>query len=510
MLFYLMAVLAKNNINQTQVNSLSFFVEQILNKRRPNYGERSLMIQKRNPRLFHWMVLVSLVFTSACTAANTSLSPVNQPMDPDEISQNAQDNLPVENEDQQQVVEVNPQMIKSNLPRTRVENLPAEIVSSLVQANNQFAFDFYSQIKSSHPYENLVISPYSINLALAMVSGGASGQTLEEMRQVLNDQALGDQVHLAWNALSAEIESRADSPETQEAGFDLKITNAIWGQSDYSFEQAYLDNLAENYDAGLRLTDFKNEPDTARVDINDWVSEQTNQRIAELIPDGAIHPLTRLAIINTVYFKAPWRFPFDPANTTQEFFTQLNGEQVEVPMMHQTQDLPYLKTEDLSMVVFPYSAGKLEMILIQPSANKFEAFEQTLTHQLLKLLREQQQWGGVRLSLPRYQFSTDVNLIEALTAMGMPSAFNLDQADFSGITREEQIYIDAALHEAFIDVNEEGTEAAGATAILLAGKGMPVRELVEISLNSPFFFILQDRETGTVLFFGRVMNPLQN
>ncbi len=343
-----------------------------------------------------------------------------------------------------------------------------------------------------------------------MVSGGASGQTLTELRQVLHDQELGDQVHPAWNVLSAEIESRAESPETEEAGFDLKITNAIWGQAGYSFEQAYLDLLAKNYGAGLHLADFKNEPETARDNINDWIAEQTNQRIEDLISEGAIHPLTRLALINTVYFKAPWRFPFNSDNTTQDIFFQRSGEQIEVAMMHQTQDLPYLKTEDLSMVVFPYSAGKLEMVFIQPSMDKFEVFEQELTTQSLKSLREQQQWGGVRFSLPRFQFSTDINSQKILTTLGMPSTFDQNQADFSGITLEEQIYIDAAIHEAFINVDEEGTEAAGATAILLAGKGMPAREPVEINLNSPFFFILQDRETGTILFYGRVMNPLQD
>ena len=410
----------------------------------------------------------------------------------------------------QQGAEMNTEMIKSDLPRIGVENLPPETVSNLVLANNQFAFDFYSQIRSKYTNENIVISPFSINLSLAMVSGGASGQTQAEMYQVLHNQDLGDQIHPAWNNLSAEIESRANFPKTQEAGFDLKITNAIWGQAGYSFEKTYLDLLAKYYGAGLRLADFKNEPETARLQINDWVAEQTDQHILDLIPDGAIHPLTRLAVINAVYFKAPWRFPFQSENTNQEIFFQRNGETVEVPMMHQTQDLSYVKTEELSMVVFPYSAGKLEMVFIQPSADKFDVFEQELTPQTLKSLWEQQKWGSVRFSLPRYQFSTDVNLSDALIKMGMPSAFDPDRADFSNITKEEQIYIDAALHKAFIDVNEEGTEAAAATAILLAGKGMPAKEPVEINLNSPFFFILQDRETNAILFYGRVMNPLED
>lgn len=467
------------------------------------------MRQMKKHGFVHLMVLIGLIFSTACAAAPNE--PVNAtPLpNPNEDSQEAADNGLADDNDQQEVIMVDA-MITSNLPRESLDAFPAEILNKLVQANHQFAFDFYHQLAQSNPMENVVISPYSINLALTMAAGGAAGQTAEEMRQVLHTQPFGGDVHTIWNVLSAAIESRSESVDDQAPGFDLRIANAIWGQAGYAFEADYLDLLAKNYGAGLRLADFKTAPEQSRVEINDWVADQTEERIPELIPAGAIHPLTRLALINAVYFKAPWRFPFNPENTTQETFTLRSAEVVKVPMMHQTQDLSYLQTENLTMVVLPYSAGKLEMVLIQPSPDYFETFEQDFTAETLQSIRGQQEWGGVRLSLPRYQFSTDVNLKAALSAMGMPTAFDPDQADFSDITREEQIYIDAALHKAFIDVNEEGTEAAGATAILLAGKSMPAREPVEISFDSPFFFILQDRETGSILFYGRVMNPLEN
>ncbi len=457
-------------------------------------------------RIRHGLVLAGLIFTTACAAAEpVLLTPAPIAAD---VSQTPPETAPAYTDDQAEVVMIH-ETIHSDLPREVLQQYPPQVLSSLVEANHQFAFDLYTQIKPSYPNDNLVISPYSINLALTMVSGGAAGQTLAQIQQVLHNQGLGEEVHAAWNALSSEIDSRAPSPETEEPGFDLKITNAVWGQVGYAFEPAYLDLLARNYGAGLRLADFKTAPEQSRLVINDWVADQTQERITELIPEGAIHPLTRLALINAVYFKAPWRFPFNPEHTTPEAFTVRGGEPVEVQMMHQTQDLPYLKTEDLTMVVLPYSAGKLEMVLIQPSAANFETFEQNFNAETLQSIREEQEWGGVQLSLPRFQFSTAVNLRETLSAMGMPAAFHPEQADFSGITREEQIYIDAALHKSFIDVNEEGTEAAGATAILLAGKSMPAREPVEISFDSPFFFILQDRETGSILFYGRVMNRLE-
>jgi serpin B len=386
---------------------------------------------------------------------------------------------------------------------TSPDGAPNEQVS-LVEGNSAFAFELYQALKGKGG--NLFYSPYSISLALAMTYAGARGATAEEMATTLHFMLEQDRLHPAFNWLDAELASRGEGAQGKDGeGFRLNIVNAIWGQKDYEFLTDFLDVLAENYGAGLRILDFITEAEKSRVTINDWVSDQTEGRIEDLIPEGAIDALTRLVLTNAIYFNAAWEYPFDKKVTANGPFYLLDGAQVMIPMMKQTESFGYTDGEGYRAVDLLYDGGELSMLILLPASGHFKAFEEGLQTQKVSDIISDLQPAEVALTMPKFEFDSEFSLKDALEGMGMPIAFS-DAADFSGMTANPELCISEVVHKAFVAVDEAGTEAAAATAVIMELTAVP-EPPVEVTIDRPFIFLIRDIETGAVLFAGRVLNP---
>jgi serpin B len=395
-------------------------------------------------------------------------------------------------------------VLQSEKPRDTSPNVTQADSESLVGDNSAFVFDLYQRLRTEEG--NLFYSPYSISLALAMIYAGARGETKQQMADTLQFNLPQDRLHPAFNSLDIELASRGEGAEGKDSeGFRLNIVNAIWGQRDYKFLTSFLDTLAENYGAGLRTLDFVNAPEEARITINEWVSEQTEGKIEDLIPQGLINILTRLVLTNAIYFNTAWALPFDEDVTRDGTFHLLNGGEVVVPMMRQTESFGYTKGDDYQAVELPYDGHELSMVILLPQSNRFDAFEASLDLERLNTILGKLERRQVSLTMPRFEFESSFSLKDTLAAMGMPVAFS-ESADFSGMTSNRELFIADVVHRAFVSVDEAGTEAAAATAVVIeltAIAEMPVT----INIDRPSIFLIRDIETGAILFVGRVLNP---
>jgi len=377
-------------------------------------------------------------------------------------------------------------------------------MTTLVDDNSEFAFDLYQALKDTDG--NLFYSPYSISLALAMTYAGSRGETEKQMADTLHFLLPQDRLHPVFNSLDIELTNRGEGAKGKdEEGFRLNAVNAIWGQKDFKFLSEFLDVLAENYGAGLMILDFAKSPEQSRITINEWVSDQTEGRIEDLIPQGAIDVLTRLVLTNAIYFNAAWQFPFKEDATSDGPFYLLDGGEITVPMMRQTESLGYAKGDSYQAVELPYDGQELSMVILLPRASQFEAFESSMDYQKVRGIILDLKNQQIKLTMPKFEFESEFSLKKALTTMGMPVAFSVN-ADFSGMTGNLDLSIDEVIHKAFVSVDEAGTEAAAATAVIMkltATPGMPI----EVTIDQPFIFLIRDIETGSILFVGRVLNP---
>jgi serpin B len=376
---------------------------------------------------------------------------------------------------------------------------------TLVHGNSKFAFDLYQTLKEADG--NLFYSPYSISQALAMTYAGARSETEGQMSDTLHFALSQNRLHPAFNGLDIELGKRGEGAQGKDGeGFRLNIVNAIWGQKDYNkFLSEFLDVLAENYGAGLRVLDFINTPEESRITINDWVSEQTEGRIEDLIPEGTIDAFTRLVLTNAIYFNAAWQFPFNEEATAEGLFYLLDGGEVIARMMMQTESFGYAEGAGYQAVELPYDGSELSMVIILPGDGRFETFESSLDYETIEDIISDLSRQQVNLTMPKFEFESEFSLKKVLMAMGMPVAFSTD-ADFSGMTGNRDLFIDDVLHKAFVSVDEAGTEAAAATAVIMALTALPAPP-VEVTVDRPFIFLIRDIETSTILFVGRVVNP---
>ncbi|MFH2101793.1 MAG: serpin family protein [Chloroflexota bacterium] len=398
----------------------------------------------------------------------------------------------------------------SSLPRVSDPDADPGEVQALVAGNSAFAFDLYQALRATDT--NLFYSPYSISLALAMTYAGARGETADQMAATLHLNLPDEDLHQAFNALDTDLASRPEQAVDvdEDQRFQLNIVNAIWGQQGYPFLEEFLDLLALNYGAGLRLADFVNAHEAARGEINDWVSRETNQRIEDLLAEGVLDPATVMVLVNAIYFKAAWQYPFSEPATRPQPFTLLDGTRVDVPMMSFSEpaQLDYRSGDGYQTVSLPYMGGLAEMVVLLPDEGSFPAFEASLTAERLVEILAGMETRSVALSLPKFEFTNDFNLDEKLPDMGMRDAFDAGLADFSGMDGNRLLFISAVIHKAFVSVDEEGTEAAAATAVVMTRSAMILAD-VELTVDRPFIFIIRDIPTGTILFIGRVLNPVE-
>jgi serpin B len=392
---------------------------------------------------------------------------------------------------------------KSNLKRDSSPDVSGGALDELANGNQEFAFDLYQVLSKKDG--NLFFSPYSISLALAMTYAGAMGDTEREMAETLHFTLSQEQLHEALNALDLLLESRSEGVGDEDEGFRLNIANAIWGQEGYEFLTEFLDILAENYGAGLRLLDYVGDPEGSRQTINDWVSDQTEGKIKDLIPPGVIDAMTRLVLANAIYFKANWQHQFEERDTTDSQFTLIDGGIVSVPMMSQVETFRYMAGSGYQAIELPYVGEQMAMVIILPEEGEFGAIEREMSAKTLDQIVADLDFTSLTLTMPKFEYESEFGLSKTLIEMGMPTAFG-DGADFSGMDGTRNLYIKDVVHKAFVSVDEEGTEAAAATAVIIAEMGIMIPE-IEMTIDSPFIYVIRDIETGSILFLGRVMDP---
>ena len=390
------------------------------------------------------------------------------------------------------------EVLEAQVPRETSPMVADEELQELVAGNTAFALDLYRQLRGQE--ENLFFSPYSISLALAMAYGGARGETEEQMAEALHFTLPRERLHPAFNLLDLEITSR-----TEQEGVELRVANALWGQLDHRFLQEYIDLLSENYGAEIHLVNFQSTPEPCRERINGWVRERTEGKIEGLLPPDSVTSDTRLVLTNAIYFKAKWHWQFDPQLTHDGPFKLLDGGEVTVPMMElEEAGLGYTRGEGYQALYLPYVGGGLGMVILLPDLERFLDFEQELDREKLDGILDELEGHNIHLIMPKFSFVAGFSLKDKLSSLGMPLAFS-ERADFSGMDGERDLKIDDAYHEAFVKVNEQGTEAAAATGTEM---GMITAiDIIEVRVDHPFIFLIHDRETGTILFMGRVLNP---
>jgi len=369
--------------------------------------------------------------------------------------------------------------------------------------NNQFATDLYARLRAGQQ-GNLFFSPFSISTALAMTDAGAKGETEQQMSSVLHFTLPQAQLHPAFLALQQSLVSNKERQD-----FQLRVANRLWGQQGYHFLPEFLKVTKDNYGAELGQVDFVIQSEEARQQINKWVEDQTANKIKDLLAPGVVNADTRLVLVNAIYFKARWLHEFSPQATKNEPFHVASDKQESVSMMHQSRRLSYAETDDTQVLELPYGHGTTSMIVLLPKkADGLAALEKGLTSEALSKWTGSMAVRKVNVSLPKFKMTSTFSLNDVLSAMGMKLAFT-GQADFSGMSTVERLFISAVIHKAFVDVNEEGTEAAAATAVAMEATAMRPNpeEPIEFRADHPFVFMLRDRQTGSILFMGRVMNP---
>jgi len=397
---------------------------------------------------------------------------------------------------------------KSTVIREASPGISLNKIQALAQDNTSFALSFYDMIREEN--DNIIFSPISLSLALSMTLAGAESATEQGMIDALQLSLPESEIYPTFNALLLEIEKSQvnTAGESQGNQFQLNIANSLWGQAGYDFEASFLDTLAKNYGAGMHIVNYKEKPEESREIINQWVEQETEEKIKDLIPSGAINTLTRLILANAIYFKGSWLMPFSETGTEKVPFFTLNGAEAEVDMMQLFGEyLRYYRGENYQVVDLPYFSNDFTMRIIVPDQESFKDFEDELEEDILADIQENIRSQKVNLRMPKFDYETTVNANESLMALGMSDAFNPNTADFSDINEANELFITDVIHKATITVDEEGTEAAAATAVIMGLKSMAPEDPVELTIDRPFLYLIQHIPTGTILFFGRVVEP---
>ncbi|MBF0122695.1 MAG: serpin family protein [Candidatus Omnitrophica bacterium] len=372
--------------------------------------------------------------------------------------------------------------------------------SPLAQANNIFGCDLYAQYLSGE--KNILFSPYSLSSALSMTYEGARGDSARKMRNALHFSTDDTTRQQELKMLMARFNA-LDKP------YALSVANALWAQQGYAFLPEYFDLADRVYMGKVRNLDFKSDTENARITINAWVEERTNSKIKDLISAGALSSSTRLVLTNAVYFKAEWTQKFEERNTSAQDFWVNPTQSVKADLMFQESFFGYAEDDKLQAISLPYKGGDLSMIIFLPKDKDLSSFEKTLSAEAFS------QWKArllaverVEVVLPKFKFEASYQMKDALIRLGMGDIFVYGAADFSGMNGNHELYVGDVLHKAFIEVNEDGTEAAAATAVMMAaGSAAPQEDPKVFRADHPFFFVIQDNMTGLVLFMGRVMDP---
>ena len=401
-------------------------------------------------------------------------------------------------------------------PETRPDADEADI-AAYTRENAAFGLELLGEVADDAPASNLLVSPLSASGALAMTWAGARGETEAEMREALRFPHDQSDLHPTVGALQYDINERAGAvprfevPQVWRSNtFELAVANALWGQRGYPFREPFLETVEANYGGGLREVEFRTDAGASRAAINGWAASATNGRVDDLVPPDVLDERTRLVLTNAVYLLADWARPFDPDDTEDREFTALDGSTSRVPTMHQEAEFRYLagRDPDYRAVELPYVGGDVSMVILLPAEGAFESFAASIDGAWLADRFAELDGTDpreVRLSVPRFEFETALELSGPLESLGMSTAFDRT-AEFEGIARPsetgERLYIGDVFHDTYVRVDEEGTEAAAATGVHMQAVSAPPA----ITVDRPFLFLIRDRETDAVLFLGRVVD----
>jgi len=378
----------------------------------------------------------------------------------------------------------------------------AENSPELAKDNTQLAFDMYSQLSSVDG--NFIFSPFSIASALTMTYEGAAGATAAEMRNVLHIPENKTELHAQWDR-TAQILAKTNAGKVNE----LNVANALWVEKEYALNKDFAKTVVDVYAGALYSQDFSGDFEASRLFINDWVSVKTKAHIKDLLPPDSIDELTRLVITNAIYFKGKWSESFEKNGTKKDLFWRSAGKTVQADLMSSGQkNFSYFENDLMQMVRLNYEGDELSMLVILPKDNDIKTLEKTINASVLKQWQDDLVSEKVSVFLPKFKFGFATELGDVLASLGMKSAFDASKADFSGITEKEDLYIGGVFHKAWIDVNEEGTEAAAATAVTMALRSIKMDlEPKVFRADHPFLFFIQERMSGQILFMGRISDP---
>jgi len=391
---------------------------------------------------------------------------------------------------------------EESLKRIREEIARSPDAQTVMDGNNQFALDLYTRLRADQP-GNLFFAPCSISTTLAMAYGGARGDTEAQMVKVLHCTLPQEVIHSTFASLHQALNSSGG-----KRGYRLHEANRLWGQQGVGFLPGFLSLTRTQYGAELGQVDFIGHPEQTRQTINSWIAKQTEDKIHDLIHEGVLDETTRLVLANAANFKGDWTKPFDVKVTRDAPFHCTAQQEIQVPLMFRKGDYRYAAGEGLKMLELTYGKGDLSMLVLLPEAIEGLAdLEAKLTADNLKLWLTEMQRHEVEVYLPRFKLAAQFDLGDILKSMGMTLAFTPTQADFSGMDGKRDLFISAVIHKAFVDVNEEGTEAAAATEIGAKKAASPIDFPLVFRIDHPFVFLIRDNQTGSILFLGRVVNP---
>jgi serpin B len=385
---------------------------------------------------------------------------------------------------------------------------PVPEVQAVVASHNQFALDLYQKLAGHDG--NLFFSPYSIDKVLTMAWAGARGDTAQEMAAALHVTLAPEKQHRAFAEMRRQLNARRMGLTLPGKQVQLRMAAELWGQQGYGFQRDFLSLTRDFYGAGLEEVDFHN-PEAARRRINAWVDQQTQHKIAELFAPGVLDLSTRLVLASAIYFKGDWVHQFKKHESREEVFHVAPGREARTTLMRQTETFGYAETPELQILQMPYVGQNLALVVLLPRrVDGLAALEQTLTANQLTTWLGQLPARKVDVTLPKFQMDTNYELKKPLADLGIRLAFSPGQADFAGMNRgQEPLYLSAVVHKAFVDVNEEGTEAAAATGAAVAAMAMPTQPVAipVFRADHPFLFAIRDVHTGVLLFLGRLTQP---
>jgi serpin B len=385
------------------------------------------------------------------------------------------------------------------IPLVIVANNPQEIVNG----NNKFAFKLFHSVQGGTTGNNLFFSPFSISTALAMTYAGARNETALQISQTMNFP-LGEKFNSDYKNLLDNLN------EGTKGKITLNIANGLWAQKDYKFLDSYFNLVKSNYHSELKNVDFTDgiETEKTRKEINTWVEQKTNDKIKDILSQGDLTSMTRLVLVNAIYFYGEWANPFEKQDTQPKDFSLMDGTKTNVPFMNQQGRYYFYEDSNIKAIEIPYKDNRASMVIFLPNRkNGIVEIENSVDYKYYQHIIAAFQINSVCLSLPMFQTTCKTDLENTLSQMGMPLAFS-NGADFSGMTSKRNLCISRVIHQAFIDVTEKGTEAAAATAvIMIATSARPSSDVKIFNADHPFIFCIRDNTTGSIFFMGKVMNP---